>query len=91
MALSTQNRNLIVDMMNWAEAQIALRDTGALIVARWNQNDVLNALTDEDIAEIFPHLTKDEVANAINAINAVLTALGDNSSGQSVNLIKLKG
>lgn len=91
MALSTQNRNLIIDMMNWAEAEIGQRDQGALIVARWNQNGVFEALTDEDVIEIFPHLTKSEVANAINAINAVLAALGDNASGQSVNLIKLKG
>ena len=91
MALSAQNSNLISEMMNWAEIELAQRDKARNILARWNQNDVFNTLTDVDVTAVFPHLDKSEVAEGINAITAVNTALGDDVSGQAVNLIKLKG
>jgi hypothetical protein len=91
MALSDQNQNLIQEMMNWAEIELAQRDKARNLLARWNQNDVFNTLTDNDVTDKFPHLDKSEVAEGINAITAVTTALGDDVSGQAVNLIKLKG
>lgn len=91
MALSAQNSNLISEMMNWAEVELAQLDKAHNLLARWNQNDVFNILTDPDVEAVFPHLTKSEIVEAINAITAVSTALGDFTSGQAVNLIKLKG
>lgn len=91
MALSAQNSNLISELMNWSEIELAQRDKANNLLARWNQNGTFDALTDEDVAAVFPHLTKSEVSNGINALSAVLTALGDNTSGQATNLIKLKG
>lgn len=89
--LSAQNRNFIVDLTNWSEAMLEQRDEAAMLQARWNQNGIGAQLTDEDIQAVFPHLTAGEVTNAINAVNAVLAALGDYTSGQAVNLVKLKG
>lgn len=91
MALTAQDSNLISEMMNWAETELAQLDKARNILARWNQNGVFDRLTDNDVTGTFPHLVKGEVVEAINAITAVSTALGDFSSGQAVNLIKLKG
>ncbi len=91
MALSAQNQNLISEMMNFSEAQLALLDKAHNLLARWNNNDVYNALTDADVTGTFPHLDKSEIVEAINAITAVSNALGDFTSGQAVNLVKMKG
>lgn len=91
MALSAQNQNIISEMMNFAEAELAQLDKAHNLLARWNNNDVFNTLTDADVSALFPHLTKSEVVEAVNAITAVSNALGDFSSGQAVNLIKMKG
>lgn len=66
------------------------------LIAEWNQNDIFNLLNDTDLSEngSFAHLTKSEIANAINAITAITavdTALGDYVTGQVTNLIKLRG
>lgn len=93
MALSAQFSNEISRIMQYAEQLLALRQELQLLRTRWDQNDVYNLLTDQDIATVatFAHLTKSEVSNAVAAFDAVLTALGDNVTGQAVNLIKLKG
>lgn len=91
MALTDQQQNLVSDMMIWAEIETAQLDKAHNIVARWNLNDVFNQIDDAEVAERFPHLDKGKITEAINAIQAVRTALGDNVSGQVTNLIKLKG
>lgn len=93
MALSNQFSNEISRIMQYAEQLLALRQELQLLRTRWDQNDMYNLLTDQDIASVsgFAHLTKSEVSNAVAAFDAVLTALGDNVTGQAVNLIKLKG
>lgn len=93
MALTAQFQNEISNMMNLSEQILDLRQELQLLDARWNQNDMFNQINDVDIQAIaaFAHLTKSEIANAITAFNAILTALGDNSTGQAVNLIKMKG
>lgn len=93
MALSVQNQNFISECMQNVSLALGLRDTLIDMVARWNLNDISNELTDGDIEVIakFSHLKKNDVISCITAFQAILTALGDNSSGQSVNLIKMKG
>lgn len=92
MALSSQNHNFIQECVDQAANVLSLRDELEDVVARWNLNGVSSALTDEDIAAdaSFSHLTKAEVTSCITAFQAVLTALGDNTSGQATNLIKMK-
>jgi hypothetical protein len=93
MALTDQNSNFISNLTSLGEQLLAQQRTIDLMIAQWAQNGMFEALTDEDIQAIpaFAHLSKSEVANAINAITAVTTALGDLSTGQAVNLLKLKG
>lgn len=91
MALSTQNSNFVSELMAWADTELQQRDKARNLLARWNNNDVFNALTDADVTAAFSHLVKGEVVEGINAVTAIVTALGDDTSGQAVNLIKLKG
>lgn len=93
MALSAQNSNFISELQQKAETILTLQRDIDLMIARWNQNDMFNILTDQDIQAVpaFAHLTKSEVSNAVNAITAVTTALGDLDDGEAVDLLKLKG
>ena len=93
MALSNQFQNEIVRIITLAEVTLSIRQDMQLLVARWNQNDMFNQLNDPDIQAItgFGHLTTSEIANAIGAFTGILESLGDNTSGQAVNLIKMKG
>jgi plasmid maintenance system antidote protein VapI len=93
MALSAQNSNFISELTTKSEMILDLQREIDVLVARWNQNDMFNALTDVDIQAVaaFAHLTKSEVSNAVNAVTAVSTALGDLTTGQAVNLLKMKG
>ena len=93
MALTVQNSNFISELTTKSEMILDLQREIDVLVARWNQNDMFNALTDVDIQAVaaFAHLTKSEVSNAVNAVTAVSTALGDLTTGQAVNLLKMKG
>lgn len=91
MSLSVQNTNLISELLEYAETELSQRDKAQNLIARWNNNDVFNQLNDGDIQAIFSWLDKSKVSNGVNATTAILTALGDDVSGQAVNLIKLKG
>lgn len=92
MPLSNQNNNFIQECIDKSENILNLRDDLSEMVARWNLNSISATLTDEDIAGVpaYSHLTKAEVVACITAFQAILTALGDNTSGQATNLIKMK-
>lgn len=90
-ALTAQQQNLISELETWADAELQQRSKAENIAARWNLNDVFNQIDDAGVEAVFPHLTKSKISNGINAVNAVVSALGDDVSGQAVNLIELKG
>lgn len=90
MALTTQQTNFITELQQAAAEQLALRNWLANLSARWTQNDFFNEMVEADVAAGTNGVTKGEVIEGINAINAVLSALGDDVNGQAVNLIKLK-
>lgn len=89
MALTNQDSNWIADEITLARETLALRDKWRNVVARWNNNDLFNQLLTEDIEEAFPGIDKAEVTAGINAFNAVINALGDDTTGQASNLYKL--
>jgi hypothetical protein len=89
MAFTTQDSNWIAEEIAAAQETLALRDKLRNIVARWNNNDMFNQLQTEDIEAAFDGINKAEVTAAINAFNAVITALGDDTTGQASNLFKL--
>lgn len=89
MAFTSQDSNWIAEEIAAAKELLALRDKIRNIVARWNNNDMFNQLQTEDVEAAFEGINKAEVTAAINAFNAVITALGDDTTGQASNLFKL--
>jgi hypothetical protein len=90
MAYTNQMANFIAEMQTEAAVQLASRDRMRNLVARYTQNDFASTMIEAEIASNVPGLTKAEIEGGITAFNAVLTALGDDVSGQATNLIKLK-
>jgi len=92
MALTTQQQNFCIDLMNYGAQLLAEIQQGESLKARWF-NNTFSGIADGDLAA-FPataHLTQAKLAGAITAIQALLTAFGDDVSGQQINIIKLKG
>lgn len=90
MTFTTQQANFVSELQTAAKDTLNLRDRLEDLAARWTQNDFFNEMVDAEVAAGTNGVTKGEIIEAINAVNAVLAALGDNTSGQAVNLIKLK-
>jgi predicted DNA-binding protein YlxM (UPF0122 family) len=90
MTFTTQMANFVAEMQTAAAEQLILRDKQRNLVARYVQNDFANTMIDQEVADGVPGITKQEIIDGITAFNAVLTALGDDVSGQATNLIKLK-
>lgn len=88
-----QEQNFVTDTMNLS--QIILNDRTALenLIARYNNNQFGSSLSDAKLAGLTStaHLTLAKIQNAVTAFNALLTALGDDVSGEATNLIKMKG
>lgn len=93
MAMTAQEQNIISDVMNLSQEALDLQTAIQRLRARWDQNDVFNQVTDQELGEIatFAHLTISEVANAIGALDDINTVLGDYVTGEAVNLVKMKG
>lgn len=93
MALSAQNQNLISEIMNKAEEILALQNELDLIVLRFNENNVYNEATDQELAAVtsLNHLTQSNVGNAIAAYIAVVGVLDANSAAHRIALAKMKG
>lgn len=92
MSLSNRNHNFIQECVDQSANVLALRNQLEDIVARWNLHSISSDLIDEDIQATasFSHLSKGDITSCIAAFQAVLTALGSNTSGQAINLIKMK-
>jgi hypothetical protein len=93
MPVSPQSQNFISELMQWAEIELAQLDKAQSLRARWDQNAIADNIDDATIIETesFAHLTEQKIVDGVTAMTAVITALGDFSSGQAVNLLKLKG
>lgn len=94
MALSPQIQNQITELMQLSEEALDLQNRIQSAIARYNQNGLYEAVGNQDDLNAindFKHLTQSEIGNCVNAITAVDTALGDYTSGQAVNLLKMKG
>lgn len=91
--MTDQEQNFVSRQMDLAADLIGILNRIKLAQAEWNNNDFFNQITDQDLASIsgFAHLTAAKLSNSITAITAVETALGDDVTGQLVNLIKLRG
>lgn len=92
MALTVQQQNFASDLMTLAASERAVQLQAKDIVARYNNNG-FSTIATVDLAAYAPtaHLTQLKVQNCVGAINAIATALGDDVTGQAVNLIEMKG
>jgi len=89
MAWTNQDSNFIAEQIAVAKELLALRDKMRNLVARFNNNDMANQLVSADIEAAYTGLDKNEIVAGITVFNTVLTALGDDTSGQASNLFKL--
>lgn len=93
MAFTAQESNFMSRIQAKAEQLLDLRDELQREIALYEAEDFGGSITDADLAGItaFAHLTQSKLWNCVGAFNAVLTALGDDETGQAVNLIKMRG
>ena len=93
MALTQQESNFVSRLQQLAEETLALRHKIQEEIALYNAEAFGTTITDPDLQEVaaFKHITQAEMVSTITALSAIITALGDDTSGQAINLIKLKG
>lgn len=93
MALTAQESNFISRIQAKAEQILDLRDDLEREIALYNAMGFGSSITDQELSEIqgFAHITQSNMWNCITAFESVLTALGDDMTGQAISLIKLRG
>lgn len=90
--LSNQEIHFIGDLMDIGKQMRELRNRMLELRARYDQNGFAVSIAQAHLDAYggdFEHLTTAKIVNGITANQAVIDALGDASSGQLVNLIKL--
>lgn len=90
--MDSQQENFVVRLINNSQKMLDLRDEMQRDIALYNGLDFGSVLTDGALAAVerLAYLQQSDIWNAITAQSAVLTALGDDVSGQAVNLIKMQ-
>ena len=93
MALTSQEQNWTSRTLDLAERALVLREDILLHRAEYDQNSISSAVTDGELLanDSFAHLTNAKLVSAVGALDTITTALGDYSTGQAVNLLKLRG
>ncbi len=93
MALTAQESNFIGRLQQKAAALLDLRDDLQREIALYNAEGFGESITDADLQTVgdYGHLTQSKMWNCVTAFDAVLDALGDDVSGQAINLVKMRG
>lgn len=91
-AVPSQTQNFISRLQALAEVLLEAQNEAKRLAAEWSQNGIEATLVANDLLDnaTFNHLTPTEITNGVTAIGTFDTALGDYSSGQAVNLLKLR-
>lgn len=76
MAANTVQTNVLDRLQRECLSVLVGRNAWIYIVGMWSPEGV-SALTDDEISAIFPGKTQAEALAAKNALDAILTALGD--------------
>lgn len=87
--LSAQEQNFVSQTIALANELYALRNRIKTHLALFNQKSYLVKLEDSLLGTYFNDLTNEELINGVTALQIATDALGDDISGQTVNLIKL--
>lgn len=92
MALTNQEQNFVNEIIAVSRDMLSYQKQIQQLIAKWNQNSFSN-IDDADLQEnsSLAHLDIQKVTDALTALTAIDTALGNYSSGQAVNLIKIIG
>ncbi len=93
MSLTAQESNFIGRLQQKAAALLDLRDDLQREIALYNAEGFGQSITDADLQTVgdYGHITQAKMLGCITAFSDVLTALGDDVSGQAVNLVKMRG
>ena len=93
MATTPQQQNYVTELQQMAIRVITMQSDIQNLIARWNLNQFSTKINTNEVQAIagWEHLTAQKIADAVATYQAILTALGDNTTGQITNLIKLKG
>lgn len=93
MALTAQQQNFMSRLQQMAQETRTLRNQIKEEIALYNAKGFGVDITDAELENIpsFEHLTQSDLWNCITALQGVIDALGDEVSGQLVNLIKMIG
>jgi hypothetical protein len=92
MALEQQAVNWVGRLIDRSQRILDLRDEMKREVALYNTQGFGASLTDQELAavESLAGYTQSDIWNAVTAHQEMLDALGDDVSGQAVNLIKMR-
>lgn len=90
--MTPQEQNFVTRLMQIAEELIDIQVSIQQHAAQWFAG-LNSSITNGELSAIpsFEHISDTELGNAITAILAVDTALGNYSSGQVGNLLALRG
>jgi len=93
MALTAQESNFIGRLQQKAAALLDLRDDLQREIALYNAEGFGDSITDADLQTVgdYEHITQAKMLNCVTAVNVVLLSMGDDVSGQAVNLVKMRG
>ena len=93
MSLTAQESNFIGRLQQKAAALLDLRDDLQREIALYNAEGFGQSITDVDLQMVgdYGHITQAKMLGCVTAINVVLLSMGDDVSGQAVNLVKMRG
>jgi predicted AAA+ superfamily ATPase len=82
MPANTVQKNVLTEMQQIATQQLALKNRLDAVVAMWSAESMA-AITDGDLAELpeFAHVSAAELAGAKNAMDAIVSAMGEYAAG----------
>lgn len=93
MALTAKQQNFISNLISLSDQNVGNGENIDESLGEWFGATInsFTGVTDGDIAEVFPHLTKAKITAAITAHSNIQAALGTGYSGtQRGNLLEMK-
>lgn len=93
MALSPQNQNIVIEIIQAGEALKNLHNQMASIILRFNENNVYNEASDSELLATpnLAHLTQSNLGNAIAGFIALQNVFEGNNNQHLIAFEKLKG
>lgn len=87
--LDSQQQNFVSQTIANARDVLQLRTRLQRALTLYKHKGYLLKIDDESLAEVFSGLTQDELSRGVEALNAIVEALGDDDRGLAAALIDL--